>query len=106
MDKIEIEGLGDTADKKNSLRMTAVEKEVEIEGKSKSKKKKVENNITDKGSAMAAMVFAGGSIVGPMAGGALFDSKGYDFTCEVMSGSALVFAVAYLVIVFLPMKKQ
>ena len=54
---------------------------------------------------MAEMVFAGGSIVGPMVGGALDDWKGYDFTVVFISACALAFAVLYALVVFCPDKK-
>ena len=63
------------------------------------------NNIQDKGPALAEMVFAGGSIVGPMVGGALDDWKGYDFTVTFISACALFFAILYTIIVFCPDKK-
>ena len=102
-----MEGLGETemeSPEKQNVRATMVESEIEITDLSPSKKK-VPNNINDKGPALAEMVFAGGSIVGPMLGGALDDWKGFDFTTIIMSSFALFFAVLYTLIVFCPMTK-
>ena len=59
----------------------------------------------DKGPALAEMVFAAGSIAGPMVGGSLYDWKGFDFTTFFISICALSFAVLYLMIVFCPSRK-
>ena len=66
----------------------------------------VPNDIQDKGPALAEMVFAAGSIFGPMIGGALDDWKGYDFTVIFISACALFFAILYTIIVFCPDKKS
>lgn len=91
-----------------AYRETNIETEVlikEEEEQKKNKKIKVPNNIQDKGPALAEMVFAAGSIVGPMVGGALYDWHGFDFTTILISICALAFAVLYTMVVFCPGKK-
>ena len=102
---------GETEGNENdTLRHTNIEAEIKVEevdeeAAGSKKKVKVPNNIQDKGPALAEMVFAGGSIVGPMVGGALDDWKGYDFTVVLISSCALFFAILYTIIVFCPDKK-
>ena len=58
------------------------------------------NNIQDKGPALAEMVFAAGSIVGPILGGFLDDRIGFKPTTDLIAAIAAGFAVAYGSIAF------
>ena len=66
----------------------------------KTKKAKVPNNIQDKGPALAEMVFAAGSIIGPILGGFLADHIGFKATADLIALIAAGFAVLYGTIVF------
>ena len=60
--------------------------------------KDIKTNIPEKGTALAEMSFAFGSIVGPILGGGLEDFGGYDFAVDVMAVVAASFAVLYFLV--------
>ena len=66
----------------------------------KKKRTKVPNNIQDKGPALAEMVFAAGSIIGPILGGFLADHIGFKATADLIALTAVGFTVAYGTIAF------
>ena len=72
----------------------------EKEKTKKTKKIKVPNNIQDKGPALAEMVFAAGSIIGPILGGFLADHIGFKATADLIALTAVGFTVAYGTIAF------
>lgn len=64
------------------------------------------NNIQDKGPALAEMVFAAGSIVGPILGGFLDDKIGFKPTTYLIAAIAGGFAILYGLIVFCNCSKK
>ena len=61
--------------------------------------KVLKTNVTDKASALAEMAYATGVMVGPIAGGALEDWRGFQFTTNAMACAMLFFAFVYLLVV-------
>ena len=60
----------------------------------------VDNRLLDKASSIANMAWAMGAFISPILGGGLYDTKGYVFATNFMSGVAWIYALVYFFVIF------